>query len=1761
MQPFGAVEKIKESYQRYVETSFPLIDTALREEFRRLIRDEHLLWQEPYVSLSRPFLSGGTLGDLVSEHVVGPELLEGVDGMHAPDLKFPRLYKHQRLAVERLTTFHKDPRNTLIATGTGSGKTESFLIPIIDHCLRHRDEKGIQAVIVYPMNALANDQLSRLQKVLRGTGVTFARYTGETKQSSESRDDKSPPEERCTRTEIYADPPQILLTNYSMLEYLLVRKRDRQIFLHTKPRYLVLDEIHTYIGILGSEVACLIRRFKEHARLEPQQLCCVGTSATLMSPPTSDETGSAKKAHSYTELLAFAASLFGEAFDPWQESIIGEHYQEMPQVSEPIPLWENPNLDAMFFNDFDSTKEKDVRTLAAQFHLYLKQGITGEAFFTNLYEALLKQPVFAKFEELLKVPKSLDTLVEWLQKRPEREGVVIEYLKREAAGILLLGSIAYRIDPSNPEDEEPLYRPKVHLCMRSLTPITMTLNLKDGVGTLLSEGKTEEKQSATVETDKQAKTPPYALPLAVCRSCGTHYLKGYYEQDEEQFLAMRNATAHSSRTTRRKTTKKSKANEKENQQLPDMLLLTPNQPHSKIYQEIYVHLLPLDEKEKKKEVIEDRESGDVAEGEDTELAQGVKVSREYRVCPYCLRAQATDIAAEAFEHGIENCEGKHIELPTFFGFTRATRCPVCKAQGHGSRDIITLMRSGAAATVSILTESLLSQLKSDPEHGIDEKKMLIFADSRQDTAHQAGYIRDRHQTFTQRQLTYKTVEQYEDSTNLCLPLENLTQEVYKFSKNEWKSEADALNLLALTYSAKSPSAGLKQSTELISKNERERAKKRLEWDLYMEFTDRSNSRNSLEREGLIAIQYADLEDVALENIGQFARFGFTAKREDIHFLESLLRVIMDYMRRQKAVDYAPFKDYLSGGSDSVAEGTARPTKYTRTPNGFDTKGDQSPGAYKVYGWYNADAPTSRITAIFDAVSRMLEGYPVKDITDCIDAAVTLLKKKTYIREVKIGQQSGGTANKKRNAYQLNPTYLEATIHSEHFRCSSCGDVRSYPIHRWKTHLDPNAKTICANYKCKGTTRQDFYEDRKRNFYVQFYQNSKPERLYAVEHSGQLSGEEREKIEIGFKEGRINALVCTQTLELGVDIGDLLAIILRNMPPTPSNYSQRSGRAGRKRKIALILSHAGQGPHDTYFFKRLDEMIAGQIRPPVFLIDNKVVIRRHLNSLIMEKLNISLPSRWQDKAGTRDVDDEDNGDEIDAVGGSLVDQQGELHREWLENLENEFRQQINRNRETIVSSVKHAFVQERKTENIKLRWLDDAFVEERCDLFAREMREGLEHWCQRYEEIYQELVRMNRKVLLSKTEERRRNTLLTALRNLLENREYRPLNYLARVGFLPRYGFPGKVVTVHDDEERQIVQVASVGVTEYALGNIVYVAGKKLQINRIHFRGGSKENPLNNAVPYKYCLTCNYMTEQPTAQECPYCHQFLVSRQEVEYEMAHGWGNETISQEDEYRDLQAYNLDTYLTALPEKSELENSAIPVPEEKALGGFEVKYSRLRDITLFNRGKYDSTTGDLVPFTVCLECGAWIRPRTLDHDEAERAGFRASGTDHLYSCSVRTDIDSRYVQAVDLKVQLQGDVVEIALPQEETGRKDFESWVTTLQEAFKLGLQLELFIKPGEIQSYVANYKINGRDHKKLVLYDTMPGGTGYLKRFYDNLPQIAARVLDHLRKEECETACYSCLKEFWNQRFHSLLDKRLIYNVLEQLAAEKSEVALLA
>ena len=203
-------------------------------------------------------------------------------------------FKHQNRSWRRLSSKSQQPKPTIVTTGTGSGKTECFLFPILDHCLRARKngQKGIKAIILYPMNALAADQEKRFARViwkaraLRAAGIRVGNYTGRYDPSDPGASAGSGTmamgeDHGISNHEAQQEnPPDILLTNYKMLDYLLLRPQDQRLWRFNEPgvlEYLVLDELHTYDGAQGADVACLIRRLKERLDIPKGELCVVGT--------------------------------------------------------------------------------------------------------------------------------------------------------------------------------------------------------------------------------------------------------------------------------------------------------------------------------------------------------------------------------------------------------------------------------------------------------------------------------------------------------------------------------------------------------------------------------------------------------------------------------------------------------------------------------------------------------------------------------------------------------------------------------------------------------------------------------------------------------------------------------------------------------------------------------------------------------------------------------------------------------------------------------------------------------------------------------------------------------------------------------------------------------------------------------------------------------------------------------------------------------------------------------------------------------------------------------------------------------------------------------------------------------------------------------------------------------------------------------------------------------------------------------------------
>ncbi|MBM4368743.1 MAG: DEAD/DEAH box helicase, partial [Deltaproteobacteria bacterium] len=270
-----AVRHVIEEYRRFLRTSYRFLDEKLRRQFEEHLARADVVVKGPYVTLAREFARGRTLRQLVEAGQAEADLLRARWAFGDSPL-----FVHQEAALAA----GRAGRSLVVTTGTGSGKTEAFLLPVLDGVLRRKREgvRGVQAVLLYPMNALANDQLERLRRMLRGTGLnlSFALYTGDSDSIARMLREEPAESERLSRDQIRRNPPDILLTNYKQLEFLLVRRDDRPLFTPSL-RFLVLDEIHSYRGALATEIACLLRRLKVLAQRQAGEVVAIGTSATV----------------------------------------------------------------------------------------------------------------------------------------------------------------------------------------------------------------------------------------------------------------------------------------------------------------------------------------------------------------------------------------------------------------------------------------------------------------------------------------------------------------------------------------------------------------------------------------------------------------------------------------------------------------------------------------------------------------------------------------------------------------------------------------------------------------------------------------------------------------------------------------------------------------------------------------------------------------------------------------------------------------------------------------------------------------------------------------------------------------------------------------------------------------------------------------------------------------------------------------------------------------------------------------------------------------------------------------------------------------------------------------------------------------------------------------------------------------------------------------------------------------------------------------
>lgn len=317
MLPSLLVRDIQQGLKNFLVTGFEPSNEFFRGLLGRFVEDEPAWLKGPYLQIGLPFRPG-----------------QRGSGFFAPRFELPRGgWTHQEAAWQRLAPADGSAASTLIATGTGSGKTECFLYPLLDHASRARaaGEGGVKALVIYPMNALATDQARRfaetIARVPAFAGLRVGLYVGGHIDEPGAGMAMSPDSAITDRDTLRKAPPDVLLTNYKMLDYLLMRPRDNALWQRNGPttlRHVVVDELHTFDGAQGTDLALLLRRLRARLRTPPEHLVCVGTSATLG--------GAADSA----PLREYARQVFGTAFRA--DSVITENRLSVAEFLDDAPI-------------------------------------------------------------------------------------------------------------------------------------------------------------------------------------------------------------------------------------------------------------------------------------------------------------------------------------------------------------------------------------------------------------------------------------------------------------------------------------------------------------------------------------------------------------------------------------------------------------------------------------------------------------------------------------------------------------------------------------------------------------------------------------------------------------------------------------------------------------------------------------------------------------------------------------------------------------------------------------------------------------------------------------------------------------------------------------------------------------------------------------------------------------------------------------------------------------------------------------------------------------------------------------------------------------------------------------------------------------------------------------------------------------------------------------------------------------------------------
>lgn len=1678
------------------------------------------LWVEGAFSSAR---SADTLHYLASEGLFNQGLKEHLNKSGA----FPsdrKLYRHQAKALRLASRggADSDRPSLVVSAGTGSGKTEAFLLPILNELWRRpRKATGMHCLMLYPMNALVADQVERVDKWLRenGAGLRVFQFTSETPNDDRERASRGDPASTAwrtrTRQEARADPPDIVITNYSMLEYMLCRPADSEFF-GPALRAIVLDEAHLYTGSLAAEITLLLRRVRARCGVRAEQLLQIATSATLGGDDN--------------DLKGFAAKLFSS--QPINTFLIrGE--KACPELKACAPPEISPSAADLALGAGIAlqtlTPEGKFETCTQEEREALREAVRPLVAGTALQRAAKKFP--DKLGPFLGNALPRAPLMHRLaRKLADIDGAIaLEDLTQELFGSgeetaqkAVIGLLRLAASARSKSDDFPLVPHRLHLLVRAPNGLCVCLN-RECSGP--AGCRVLDLGCLQPSADRCRHCRSSTLALHRCTICGLPALAGMQDAFSLQLSL---PLGDSRKSTRYYLT----ARQQEEQ---------PGRPLSR--------------------VVVDIASGEqLGDGE-----EGVALFRSS--CPVhgkdCLDPQCA-------RQTCPRCGATWSTSAADGGDNESDADRECAPMNGPHR-----------LALSVVAETLLEGMPAfadktgsrnwKPAAG---RRLLCFSDSRREAVRLGPQLMRAHETWVVRAAIAEAASDLDSSQtvqDIDHEIEDIRRHLNKLQPDEEQrrsrfrrnlEERERERQQALSGAPFSDFARrvaendriaqildrdtseghkAKEWKQLIWEKNCRKVKDRAEALIVTELNRPLPTRVSLESIGLVEVAYPGLDQV-LAPAAILGRFPAGLRRCLEEIWQSYLAALLDTLRFAGAAGWS--ESDLHKGHKWEGDSPLLDRWAARDGDGWGAVRFAGSTERQLRRWFTArvlekagcaegklhELSAELLRGAFDALYRASE-----------DGTISWLARENHQLDADTSQR----------AVKILFDKLAVRKPERHFHCPDSLTVWPRMVLGWtplrgcRGNLQPiggwEVNDLPRWRRARGELKDGIFRMG----------------LWGEEHSAQLDARENRRLQDLFRNGVRNILSSTTTMELGIDIGGLNGVLLGNVPPGCANHQQRAGRAGRRADgSAVVATFARSRAFDQEVFSRFSDFLGAELRRPVVFLDRERFVRRHLHAVLLGEffhrkglqppragamnayssmgpfLGCRPPGRWDDRQKPAWAPQEEAPLDREFVDWCI--------RAKAEHPEDELRSIVG----GIAAGTPLAGVVE------EAEWTK--FLEQICQTFA----EAVNQWREDFGQLRDAWEDVGTKQEFSSRNKAQAAAIRYQIKLLCDTTV---IEWLADRRFLPRYGFPINLQTLQvrrpkengegsrRDERYKLERSSLLALAEYVPGAEV-LAGGKIAVSRGLLKYWTDEKVRQDRAlgRQQYALKCRerghiYLTHD-SAAPCPECGS---GAERSELLLFPRYGYMTAAWEPLVRqgklervgEMEAYPTGTsFLMQEPEAAE--NFA-------GRPRLSAKYYEESELLLRNAGAVQKG------FAICTRCGfAMSETKGGQGRENLPTGFESHA--RIYDARA-----NRTCWRKNEPAPVWRNRVLAAKERTDLILFTFSGIVSSDQEAvYSLGRALVragvklLEVDSRELEAYPKPSSQEGFD---LAIYDSTAAGAGHCLELFQQGSawfEEAERVLVGSEKHRslCERACLECILDFGGQFHADKLNRKAALDLLE-------------